>query len=70
VSKQGIRRFEVHFAWTLLVVSLCGWPVSAMTWAKDEPATVLGLSWLAITLTALDFLKTARVHRDQTEGES
>ena len=57
-----LHRAEVGFAWCLLVVSVLGWPVSAVTWARNEPQTVLGLSWLAITLTALDLLKTSRVH--------
>jgi uncharacterized membrane protein YfcA len=60
-----VHRLEVGLAWVLLVGSLVGWPLTALTVARDEPQFVLGLSWLAITLTALDFLKTARVHRDQ-----
>lgn len=64
-----IRRLEVVLAWALLIGSLIGWPVSALWLARDEPPFVLGLSWLAITLTALDLLKTSRVHRDQEEGE-
>jgi uncharacterized membrane protein YfcA len=63
------HKVEVIVAWTLLVGSLIGWPLSALTVARDEPQFVLGLSWLAITLTALDLLKTSRVHRDQTEGQ-
>lgn len=62
-----LHRAEVLLAWTLLVGSIIGWPLSALTWAKDEPQFILALSWLAITLTALDFLKTSRVHRDQSE---
>lgn len=65
-----MHRAEVMLAWTLLIGSLIGWPLSALTWAKDEPQFILGLSWLAITLTALDFLKTARVHRDQNEEQT
>ena len=61
------KRIEVALAWTLLIGSIVLWPIAAMTWAKDEPQFVLGLSFLAITLTALDFLKTSRVHRDQDE---
>ena len=57
-----LHRIEVWGAWALLILSILGWPISAMTWAQGEPQTVLGLSWLAITLTSLDFLKTARVH--------
>lgn len=62
-----LHRAEVALAWTLLVGSLIGWPLSALTWANDEPQFILGLSWLAITLTAMDLLKTSRVHRDQEE---
>lgn len=60
-----IKRAEVILAWTLLVGSLVGWPLSALTLAKGEPQFVLGLSWMAIALTAMDLLKTSRVHRDQ-----
>ena len=56
---------RVRFAWVLLVVSLAGWPLSAFTIAKGEPAVVLGLSWLAITLTAVDVLFTADVRKEQ-----
>lgn len=56
------------FAWTLLVGSLIGWPLSMVTFAKDEPPFVLSLSWLAISLTAVDILSTTDV-RGQQEGE-
>lgn len=61
------KRAEVALGVVLLVGSLIGWPLTAMTLAKDEPQFILGLSWLAITLTAYDILKTARVHKDQEE---
>lgn len=64
-GRVDVHRLEVGLAVALLVGALIGWPLSALWWAKDEPPFVLGLSWLAIVLTALDFLKTARVHRDQ-----
>lgn len=60
------KKAEVILAWSLLVGSLIGWPISALTVARDEPPFILGLSWLAITLTAMDLLKTSRVHHDQT----
>jgi uncharacterized membrane protein YfcA len=63
-----VKRAEVILAWTLLVGSLIGWPLSALTIARDEPQFILGLSWLAITLTAMDFLKSSRVHRDQSDN--
>jgi len=46
----------------MLILSTLGWPLSALTFAKDEPQAVLGLSWFAIILTALDALWTAEVH--------
>jgi hypothetical protein len=59
------QKIEVGFAYFLLIGALIGWPLSQLTVAKDEPPFILGLSWLAIILTAIDYLKTARVHRDQ-----
>jgi hypothetical protein len=59
-----LHRAEVGLAWVLLIGSLIGWPLSALTWARDEPQFILGLSWMAITLTAMDLLKTSRAHRD------
>ncbi|UIW13277.1 membrane protein [Arthrobacter phage Crewmate] len=58
---------RVRLAWFLLVASILGWPLSALTFAAEEPPTVLGLSWFAITLTALDVLFTADVRRNQDE---
>ena len=58
---------RVKFAWFLLVASLIGWPLSLFWWAADEPPFVLSLSWLALTLTALDVLFTADVRREQDE---
>jgi hypothetical protein len=63
VSPKG----RVRFAWVLLAVSLIGWPVSSFTFAKDEPAAILGLSWMAIALTAVDVLFTADVRQEQEE---
>lgn len=61
--------WRVRGALALLVVSLVGWPLSALSWAQDEPQFVLGLSWLAITLTCLDVVFTADVRKEQ-EDES
>jgi hypothetical protein len=56
---------RVRAATLLLVLSLIGWPLTALTVAKDEPQFVLGLSWLAITLTAADIVATADVRDKQ-----
>jgi uncharacterized membrane protein YfcA len=61
------KSVEVGFGILLLVGSLIGWPLTALTVAKDEPQFILALSWLAITLTAYDILKSARIHKDQEE---
>lgn len=53
------------FAWVLLVLSSVGWPVSAFTFARGEPVTVLALSWIAIWIAALDVLFTAQVQAKQ-----
>lgn len=58
---------RLTFAWTLLATSVLGWPISALTFAKGEPVTVLGLSWLAIALTAVDILFTVNVRNQQDE---
>lgn len=60
---------RVRLAWALLVLSILGWPLSAITFARNEPPTVLGLSWLAITLTALDVLFTSDVRRTVDEED-
>lgn len=55
----------VYFSWFLLVVSMIGWPLTALTVFKNEPPGILGLSWAAIIIGALQNLMTARVKRDQ-----
>ena len=61
---------RLYGAYVLLVATLIGWPVSAFTWAKDEPQFILGLSWLAITITALDVAFTADVRVEQQEQDT
>lgn len=56
---------RVYAAFILLILSLIGWPLSAVTWAKDEPQFILGLSWMAISLTALDILSSADIRKEQ-----
>jgi hypothetical protein len=58
---------RVKFAWVLLVISLIGWPLSILTVAKGEPPFVLSLSWLAISLTAIDVLFTSDVRKEQDD---
>lgn len=62
---MGARR---KLAWLMLIGSSIGWPVSAFWLAKEEPQFVLGLSFLAIILTALDMIWTAEVKEDNESG--
>jgi uncharacterized membrane protein YfcA len=62
-------KVRIAAAWVLLVGSIIGWPVTALTVAREEPQFVLGLSWLAIILTAVDILSTTDVRRTQGDGE-
>lgn len=64
VSPQG----RVRFAWTILSLCVVGWPTTALTIFKNEPQGILGLSWIALILTAVDILITTDVRREQ-EGD-
>lgn len=63
-------RWRRNGALVLVVVTLIGWPLSAFTWASGEPQFVLGLSWLAITLTAVDVALTADVRVEQDDDSN
>lgn len=60
-------KFRYWFSWFLFIGSLIAWPITALTIFRDEPQGVLGLSWFAITLTALDILSTTDVRKTQDE---
>jgi hypothetical protein len=49
------------------MVTLIGWPLSACTVAKEEPPFILGLSWLALSITALDVAATTDVRKEQED---
>jgi hypothetical protein len=63
-------KWRVGGAWVLLVSAVIGWPWSQLTIARDEPPFILGLSWLAIIINALDLLSTNQVHKKQAEEPS
>lgn len=43
-----MKRARRAIAWVMFAGGIVAWPVSAFTWAKNEPQFVLGLSFLAI----------------------
>ena len=63
-----MNRFLIALTWAMLIGSMIGWPLSALFVAKDEPQFVLGLSWLAIILTALTALLGAYVKQSQDDA--
>ena len=60
-------RWRRRVAAVIVAVSLVAWPISALTFARDEPQFVLGLSFLAITLTAADIWATTDVRAEQDD---
>jgi hypothetical protein len=58
-----VERLWVWIGWTLLVASIVGWPLSSLTFARGEPPTVLGLSWLALGFAAAGVLVTAQAQQ-------
>jgi hypothetical protein len=52
----------------VVIVTFIAWPVTMFTVASSEPRWTLSLSWLALTLTALDWLSTADVRVKEEEN--
>lgn len=55
---------RVKAALYLLGASIVGWPATALTVFKNEPQGILGLSWFAIILTAVNILATTDVRKE------
>lgn len=58
---------RVEAAAHLLIFSVVGWPVSALTVFRHEQQGILGLSWAAIILTCVDIIVTSDVRQTQEE---
>jgi hypothetical protein len=67
-SARG-RRIKTLAAFWAIPITLVLWVLSALTWASSEPQFVLGLSWLAITLTAIDILTSAQIHEENGDSD-
>lgn len=68
LSSPRAKKIRTYVAVGSFVGSLIGWPISALTVAKDEPQFVLGLSWLAIMITAWDVLTTSQVYEENGDS--
>lgn len=58
-------------AFIILGICVVAWPITSMTVFSHEPQGILGLSWMALILTALDILATTDVRKqhDEEDGE-
>jgi hypothetical protein len=67
LDKLRNPQLRVKLAIAQLVVCIIGWPVTALTVFKTEPQGILGLSWTALILTAIDILATTDTRQQQEE---
>jgi drug/metabolite transporter (DMT)-like permease len=58
---------QVRFAWFNLIVSVIALPLTI--WLTDEPPFILGLSWYAVTVTALGWISAAEANRQVQNDE-
>lgn len=54
-----MKTFRRVLAGVMLVGGVVMWPIAALTWAKDEPQFVLGLSFLALIYEAFNAVQIA-----------
>lgn len=59
-------RNRLRISWVIIALTLIGWPLSLLV--LDEPPVILSLSWLALTITALDVVATSDVSAEQADG--
>lgn len=67
MGRRDWRKIRVRAAYVLLAVCVIGWPLSALTVARDEPQVILGLSWAAVIIEACTLLTSSQVHEEQAE---
>jgi hypothetical protein len=64
-----MQKWRVRAAWALLITCLALWPISCQTFAKEEPAAILSLSWAAIIIECISVLTTQEISKQQKEGD-
>lgn len=63
----------VWLSWAVLATCVIAWPITSLTVFRGEPQGVLGLSWVALILSAANTILTAVVNRktdDQAPTET
>ena len=56
-------RIQEWVSWFIIISSIIGWPVSAMTVAKNEPFVILSISWLALIYSGYSALVAAQADK-------
>lgn len=60
---------RIRTAWTAIIISAIGWPLTQFTVGREEPPIIFALSWFAITVTAWDVLVSTQVSVNVEEAE-
>lgn len=66
---RDFRRARTIGAWGLLIGCIVGYPLCALTIAKNEPPVVLALSFFALIIESLNLLTSSQVHEEQAKKE-
>lgn len=53
------QKFRLTLGWIFFAGGLILWPLSAFTWAKEEPQFVLGLSFMALIFEGFNGIQIA-----------
>ncbi len=64
MDQRTANKLLIAIGWICFLAPIIAWPITALTVAKDEPAFVLGLSYLAVVLSGATILLQALVKRD------
>lgn len=63
IKKIMTPKGQEVFSWFIIISSIIGWPVSALTIAKDEPFIILSISWLALIYSGYSALVAAQADK-------
>lgn len=63
VKKIMTPKGQERASWFIIISSVIGWPVSALTIAKDEPLIILSISWLALIYSGYSALVAAQADK-------
>lgn len=66
--RRGIKKImspngQVYISTFIIISSVIGWPVTAMTIAKDEPFIILSISWLALIYAGYSALVSSQADK-------